>query len=254
MEMLDSGGSLIREWKSSMEHDECSCCEAHGGFRRQSPQLLQRYERSLRLLALACVLLTSLTLASVIAFVLVVRDDRASSKQPAKQPDNLSPGGEAERQQLRDGGSPRAMLTAPPDNVIQGEYLQWENETGSAFCHGGFSYSKGSLVVPEDGFYRVFLQITYSKECGSEDKCEKLELRNKVLHYHDSHAKDKCILSSFDRVSCSIGCDEQWPKSLYTSGIFELMANSLLRVTSSHPGLIAKWEHNVFFGAERLPP
>lgn len=100
--------------------------------------------------------------------------------------------------------------------------------------------------MPQTGLYRVFLQITYEK---NQDDTE-LNLLNNVYYYSDDYPKDKCILSSVDTVMS----DEQWRKSLYTSGMFELKANGVLRVTSSHPQLIVQNEHMVFFGAERLPP
>lgn len=130
------------------------------------------------------------------------------------------------------------------------DYLEWENEIGHAFCHGGFSYANRSLVVPRKGMYRVFLQITYegkAQECPSDNQ---LKLSNMVFHFQDAYTMDVSLLSSADTVSCDM---EGWTKSLYTSGLFYLEANSRLRVRSSYPALIVKTEHQVFFGAEFVP-
>lgn len=81
-----------------------------------------------------------------------------------------------------------------------------------------------------------------------------MKLLNKVFYISDGYSEDRCILSSVDTVSYSKDCDEQWIKSLYTSGLFSLEANGSLRVMSLHPNLIARNEYEVFFGAELLPP
>lgn len=129
-----------------------------------------------------------------------------------------------------------------------GEYLEWESKDGYAFCHGGFNYSGGNLVVPRNGIYRVFLQITFQSKRNL--KCDELRLTNRVFIFRDTYAVDVPLLSSVDSVRCSM---EPWSKSLYTAGLFFLEANSILRVKSSHPELIVKKEYQVFFGAELLP-
>ncbi len=133
---------------------------------------------------------------------------------------------------------------APRHNITDGKYLNWESEIGKIFLHGGFNYSGGDLVVPRQGIYRLFLQITYeSKTCNGQ----RLELKNDVMVFHDNYLKDVSLLQSYDTVNCSMG---RWKKSLYASGLFELEANSKLHVTSSKPDHIMKNEKLTFFGAE----
>lgn len=103
-------------------------------------------------------------------------------------------------------------------------------------------------MVPRNGIYRVFLQITF--ESKNNLKCDELRLTNRVFFFRDTYADDVPFLSSVDSVRCSM---EPWSKSLYTAGLFFLEANSILRVKSSHPELIVKKEYQVFFGAELLP-
>lgn len=140
-------------------------------------------------------------------------------------------------------------LLAPKGEIPDGEYLEWENKDGHAYCHGGFNYSSGNLVVPMNGIYRVFLQITY--ESKEDYECpDVLRLATVVLLFRETYAENVPLLSSVDTVSCSM---EPWSKSLYTAGLFSLEANCRLRVTSSNPGLIVQKEYQVFFGAELLP-
>lgn len=136
----------------------------------------------------------------------------------------------------------------PRGDNIDGKYLEWESKAGHAFCNGGFNYSSGDLVVPRNGFYRVFLQIAYESKASLT--CERRTLINTVFVFRDAYRVDRPLLSSVDTVDCGT---EPWIKSLYTSGMFYLEVNCRLRVTSSFRDLIVKEEHQVFFGAELLP-
>lgn len=201
--------------------------------------------------AVALLLLVSVALAVliVIAVVFGERGHQSSDSQLLIQPERLSSGDSGRQQEQKEFKNPSAMLTAPTGSNTVGEYLAWESVEGNAFCHGGFNYSSGNLVVPRKGIYRVFLQITYE---GKDDfKCfsDELRLSNTVFVIGDNYNNNVPLLSSVETVNCSM---DQWSKSLYTAGLFSLEANSRLRVTSLYPELIVKKESQVFFGAELL--
>ncbi|XP_040010993.1 tumor necrosis factor ligand superfamily member 15-like [Xiphias gladius] len=258
METLDGSRRLIREWETiGMEEDDscCCCCEREAGLHRQNTliQLLRqkesRLQRMARFLAVALLLLVLAALALLVTVVLKGRGHQSPDSQPMKQPDSHSSGVSVKQQQFMDFKNPSAMLTAPDGSNIDGEYLQWESKKGNAHCHGGFNYSGGNLVVPRNGIYRVFLQITYESKLGP--KCDRdVRLTINVFRIADSYNDNVLILSSFDTVSCSM---EHWRKTLYTAGSFSLEANSRLRVKSAHSEHIVNQEDLVFFGAELLP-
>uniref|UniRef100_A0A3Q0RTR4 THD domain-containing protein n=1 Tax=Amphilophus citrinellus TaxID=61819 RepID=A0A3Q0RTR4_AMPCI len=134
------------------------------------------------------------------------------------------------------------FFLAPTGNNTNGKYLQWAHDIGIAYCHGGFNYSNGDLVVPRNGLYSVFLQITYQMKCPGRT----IKLMNTVSHVKEEYGKDMNLLSSSHTVSCST---DGWSKSLYTAGLFFLKAKDRLHVTSSYPEYITKREYEVFFGA-----
>ncbi|KAA8592829.1 lymphotoxin-alpha [Etheostoma spectabile] len=257
MEMLNGS----REWETGcMEEEGCCCCcccccvegEGEAGLHRKTTlfkflrQKETRLQRMAQFVAAALLLLTAVVLALLVTVVLGGR----CHHQLMKQPDSLAVGSDGQ-QQPDDFKNPSAMLTVPSDNSLDGEYLKWESKAGNAFCHGGFNYSSGNLVVPRKGLYRVFLQITYESKDGF--KCpsdEELRLTNEVFVISDNYNEDMALLSSVDTVNCSM---KQWSKSTYTAGLFLLEANSRLRVTSSYHDIITKKESQVFFGAELLP-
>ncbi|XP_059193854.1 tumor necrosis factor ligand superfamily member 15-like [Centropristis striata] len=242
MEMLDGSRRLMEEGR---------CTEETGGHRGNTlvQLLLQkdpRRQRMAQCLAVALLLMISAALALMITVLL---GGRGADREPTMQPDSHASGSIGQQQQQEDDKNPSAMLTAPTGNNTDGQNLEWESEIGHVFLHGGFSYSNGNLVVPRKGIYRVFLQITY--ESKDNHKCDKQEkLTNRVFYIQDNYPDEILLLSSVDTVSCSLNL---WTKSLYTSGLFSLEAQDRLFVRSSHRGLIAKNEHQVFFGAELLP-
>ncbi|XP_037339396.2 lymphotoxin-alpha-like isoform X2 [Pungitius pungitius] len=187
-----------------------------------------RHRRMARLLGLALLLLTG-ALALLTAVVFGGRARQSPESQPMIHPQTYSP--------------------APLGNSVTRSYLEWEIEIGNAFCRGGFNYSKGRLVVPRRGIYRVFLQVTYEEK--ADFICnDTLRLTNTVFYFRDTYKKNVPLLTSVDTVNCS---QKLWIKTLYTAGLFSLDAGGQLHVNSSHPELIDNRETNVFFGAELLP-
>lgn len=228
---------------------EASGMDEEAGLHQQytSVQLLRqknkRLQRMAQLLAVAFVLLLVVAVASLITAV----HGRQCQQSPDSQTVNHTSGFGFQQQQHKNTMTPTAMLTAPEGNITDGQYLQWENETGHVFCHGGFSCTRGDLVVPKRGIYRVFLQITYESKKGLICPLQILKLSNGVSVISDGYLKDETLLLSDDTVNCSM---KQWRKSLYTSGLFLLEANSRLHANSLHTDLIVKDQNQVFFGAE----
>lgn len=140
-----------------------------------------------------------------------------------------------------------APIELSPNNTVPEGYLKWESHTGNAFCHGGFSYSNGNLVVPIKGTYRVFLQITYEIT-----RTDWLKLFNAVYFISDHYPEYNELLSTVDTVYCTVERPKVCSKTIYTSGLFFLEANTNLSVKSLHPELIVQKEELMFFGAERL--
>ncbi|XP_030579681.1 lymphotoxin-alpha-like [Archocentrus centrarchus] len=199
-----------------------------------------RYKRMAKILAVALVLVLAGALPLLLT-VLLGRQHVPPDSQPTMPPASLS-GIKPETARHENPKIPSAMLTAPTGNNTNGKYLQWAHDIGIAYCHGGFNYSNGDLVVPRNGLYSVFLQITYQMECPGRT----IKLMNTVSHVKEEYGKDMNLLSSSHTVSCST---DGWSKSLYTAGLFFLKAKDRLHVTSSYPEYITKREYEVFFGA-----
>ncbi|XP_040899166.1 lymphotoxin-alpha-like isoform X2 [Toxotes jaculatrix] len=250
MERSDGSWRPIREWESSgmEEHGRSFCCEEEAGLQNTLIQHLRQKERRLQrmahILAGALLLLVTAALALLVTVVLEGRGPPSADSQPMKEPESLRESSGISSRQQQFFRNPSAMLTDSTN--ISRDYLEWESQTGNAHLHGGFNYSNGNLVVPRNGIYRVFLQITYESKSGL--KCDP-DLSIVVYYFADSYQKNVPLLSSVDTASCSM---ERWSKSIYTAGMFSLEANSRLFVKSLQPELIVNKEHLVFFGAELI--
>ncbi|KAK5870483.1 hypothetical protein PBY51_003425 [Eleginops maclovinus] len=237
-----------------MDTKYCSCsCGGQGALLpltlSQPPQRKQtRPPLMAQCVTVGLLLLILAALALLLTVELRGRGQPASpDSQLTMKPERQASEGSFEHQHQKDSNHPSAMLTAPKGNKTDGQYLLWEKNEGTAFCHGGFDYSRGSLVVPRDGLYRVFLQITYEgkgwQECGRKLNCN-------VFVWQKSYIQDKPLLMSVDTI---VSKKSRWEKSLYTAGLFNLEADSRLRVTSScYEGIVFN-EYHMFFGAELLP-
>ncbi|KAM4577426.1 lymphotoxin-alpha-like [Odontesthes bonariensis] len=257
MEMLTGDSPLIHEWKArGMEGDGYEG-EAEAGSHRQD-HLLQlfrqrdtRHRRTARFYAILLLLLIVAVLALVIVAGVERQCHAVTDSQTKVQADSHSSGIAGKQEQV---GIPRALLTAPLGDNTAGKYLQWETTKGNAYCEGNFTYNSpgGELVVPRDGYYRVYLQLTYELYTDYCENCTEtvMKLTNSVFYIGDSYQGDRLLMSSEDTV---VSGRHPWSKSLYTAVTFKLKANSRLHVTSSCRQFLSKNEFLVFFGAELLP-
>ncbi|XP_071371467.1 lymphotoxin-alpha-like [Centroberyx affinis] len=243
-----------------MEEGDCYCCcccgeEANVCRQNTLVQLLRQKKTQLQRLAQCIVagvlLLVSLVLALLLMFVFgsgyfhhssdcqhIVHDDGQPSATSAKQ------------QQDKQARNPSALLTAASNRSAEREYLDWEVENGLAHLDGGFQYDSGDLVVPKEGNYWVYLQITYENQENFSCDEDEVVLTHRVLRFQVGYTKDVVLLSSAYTVTCSM---KTWRKSLYTAAVFRLKAKDRLRVFATHPELMTVGEHQVFFGAELEP-
>lgn len=150
-------------------------------------------------------------------------------------------------EKLQNIGNPSALLTSPDIHSTNSSVpLQWESKLGNARLNQ-FNYD-GDLIVPRDGNYRIYMQITYYN-AGVEDFCNK---ESESLHFNlnkfgEAYQRDITLVTSYDTVDCRL---RSWIKTLYTAATFPLKANDRLRVMASHPKYMYLGEDKIFFGAD----
>lgn len=158
------------------------------------------------------------------------------------------------------------LVTLPaPDSFSHSkrEYLEWEDKRGLAHLND-FEYDDGDLIVPKDGVYEVYLQITFRRPshfvCSKEGPV--FILFQRVILFAMNYPNDSALLTASDTVYCSQppgseDCMEEdsvipyWQKSPRTSGVFKLKAGDRLRVSNEdrYHELMLLQEDKTFFGA-----
>ncbi|XP_066500229.1 lymphotoxin-beta [Hoplias malabaricus] len=99
-----------------------------------------------------------------------------------------------------------------------------------------YSLSQDSLhlVIPQDGFYRMWLQVTYHDIGGKWSK-DQLSLRSELYTISNDHGSETPRLRVFETIPAK---SNKWIKSVYSGDIFSLMKGDQIKVNSSHPLLI----------------
>ncbi|XP_078691715.1 tumor necrosis factor ligand superfamily member 10-like [Branchiostoma floridae x Branchiostoma belcheri] len=131
----------------------------------------------------------------------------------------------------------------------------WETEHGLATLANGMEYSRGNLVIPADGLYYVYSQLSYRfRNDLLEDSGKDEERVFQIIHYtyrRNSYPEPKQIMKTA-KSTC-------WSKrvefGLYTSfqgGVFQLEKGDRIWVSVSNAPLICFDETSSFFGAFML--
>ncbi|XP_041955616.1 tumor necrosis factor ligand superfamily member 15-like isoform X1 [Alosa sapidissima] len=192
-------------------------------YNRQAPS---RSEINCKL----CISITASVVISTFTCTLVVF--HILGKQPT-----VSPAKEATGYQKLQGGltqktKPHAHLGADPTGKKNG-FLSWRNRSKDDL-NMEYNHSEQSLVIPENGFYVIYLQISYR---GIKKSCEK-----NVLLMHDVikrspryNNEPRTVISSLETVPRNV-CGEEWRKTTHsTARIFLYKEDSLkVNLISNH--------------------
>ncbi|CAL8248979.1 unnamed protein product [Merluccius merluccius] len=116
--------------------------------------------------------------------------------------------------------------------------LSWD----SRVCRG-FRYDQetGDLLVPEDGRYLVYFQLTYR---GHLNCTKPLMLVQRVVYVQESYPKELDLLAVQDTLPCM----DYLTKTMQASISYDLVKNDRLRVRLNTPKLLYKG----FLGADLL--
>lgn len=249
--------SIVRLWPENDTRDmlpqrcpNCGCAEE--GAAGVPLRFQMRLQRTVRIIAVCLVLLLGMALATLALLLFGSPALLRQSEQPA-MPDALTaPEAVSEKlQSENDQSLPSARLTIKEDPSPE-----WQDAHGNAHRRGGMSYDSGNLRVPSTGLYRLYLQITFTFEhdnsninnSGMCDDDGLLYLKITVERRSSSYNGFRPLLVSED----TMRCDQDWTRSMFTSGSFELDAQTQLRVTIQHRQLVKSQDTLSFFGAELI--
>ncbi|XP_059494159.1 tumor necrosis factor ligand superfamily member 15-like isoform X2 [Stegostoma tigrinum] len=127
---------------------------------------------------------------------------------------------------------PRAHLTAKLTSVdgIDGQYsaLQWEDKNGLAFTEGQLNYQNPALIIPRQGTYFVYSQVSFR----SSSKVKNItHISHIITKLTSSYPEPTHLLSSTRSLH---GNQNRWQVTIYLGAIFQLQRGD----RKQNPGLL----------------
>ncbi|XP_048414825.1 tumor necrosis factor ligand superfamily member 15-like isoform X3 [Stegostoma tigrinum] len=190
-------------------------------------------------LALACCVSCCFLLASLSAYLLV---KQLPPQKPGPQKSEVI------GQPLDIVEKPRAHLTAKLTSVdgIDGQYsaLQWEDKNGLAFTEGQLNYQNPALIIPRQGTYFVYSQVSFR----SSSKVKNItHISHIITKLTSSYPEPTHLLSSTRSLH---GNQNRWQVTIYLGAIFQLQRGDRLVVNVSNVNQVDFTnDHKTYFGA-----
>ncbi|XP_046904219.1 tumor necrosis factor ligand superfamily member 10 [Hypomesus transpacificus] len=179
--------------------------------------------------------------------VMLVYTLRYSVSNQHLLPQDNHMGGSTQKHQQINANS-NALLTASKRRPANSnEPIEWEYSSGNAHL-GTFTSNGTDLIVPRDGTYRIYLQITYTRpeKVMAPPNVDSLEVT--LLIFKMAYKTDEALLQCYDKVDLN----SLFRKSLYTAATFDLKFNDRLKVKTTNPELMVLSECTTFFGADLI--
>ncbi|XP_062385380.1 tumor necrosis factor-like [Sardina pilchardus] len=123
---------------------------------------------------------------------------------------------------------------------LEGEYshslstVEWRNGSGSAFHRGGLKVVDNEIVVPANGLYFVYSQVSFNIKCHTQSQslAETVYLSHKVKCKSPAHGTERWLLntlrSSCERVRAQEDSGELWYDAINLGAAFSLQEGDRL--------------------------
>ncbi|TRY92380.1 hypothetical protein DNTS_022355 [Danionella cerebrum] len=135
--------------------------------------------------------------------------------------------------------------------------IDWKENQDQAFTSGKLKLVNREIVIPEDGIYFVYSQISFHISCTpalTEDQ-DTLHLNHAVHRFSDSYGGYRTLFSAIRSVCVqSLDTENLWYNTIYLGAAFYLREGDRLR-TYTTTALLPSVESNngkTFFGAFAL--
>ncbi|KAJ8377925.1 hypothetical protein AAFF_G00249880 [Aldrovandia affinis] len=145
---------------------------------------------------------------------------------------------------------------------LQGEFnpeaynnsVQWRDGDGHSFFQGGLKLRNNEIIVPENGLYFVYSQVSFRVRCSPKDLHSGLLLSHMIMRWSDSFNNQKPLLSTI-RSTCQRGIEghgRSWYNAVYMGAIFSLEAEDRLWTVTNRLKDVEGDDGKTFFGVFAL--
>lgn len=94
---------------------------------------------------------------------------------------------------------------------MDGQYITWDAEIGDE----SYSKTKHAIVIPQNGFYFIYVRITLRCNDLEDAKLFNLELHN----WNKGYNKTVCLTEAWDDVDCS----QEGARNVFVGQLFDLL-------------------------------
>ncbi|XP_073495826.1 tumor necrosis factor ligand superfamily member 15 [Phyllobates terribilis] len=138
---------------------------------------------------------------------------------------------------------PKAHLTGTRQSNASAKDLQWEAALGLAYLENGMIYSNKSIIIPKEGFYFVYSQLSFRPPSNTcvDDK----SISQSIMKANSNYPEPETILSG---ISFCIKDSKKY-QPIYLGGLLHLTKGDQLKVYISPGTPLDTSEHKTFFGA-----
>uniref|UniRef100_A0A8C1N0Q9 Tumor necrosis factor n=1 Tax=Cyprinus carpio TaxID=7962 RepID=A0A8C1N0Q9_CYPCA len=177
---------------------------------------------------------------------------------------NNQEGGNALRLTLRDHLSKANVtskaaihLTGAYEPKVSTETLDWKKNQDQAFTSGGLKLVEREIIIPTDGIYFVYSQVSFHINCKTNmtEDHDLVHMSHTVLRYSDSYGRYMPLFSAI-RTACAqaSNTDDLWYNTIYLGAAFKLRAGDRLRTETTEELLpsVETGDGKTFFGVFAL--
>ncbi|XP_016141578.1 tumor necrosis factor a (TNF superfamily, member 2) [Sinocyclocheilus grahami] len=148
-------------------------------------------------------------------------------------------------------------LTGAYEPKVSTDSLDWKKNQDQAFATGGLDLVEGEIIIPTDGIYFVYSQVSFHVSCKTDmpEDHDVVHMGHAVERYSDSYVDYKALFSAI-RSACvhASDTDDLWYNTIYLGAAFSLQAGDKLRTktTKALLPLVESDNGKTFFGAFAL--
>ncbi|KAA0710623.1 Tumor necrosis factor TNF-alpha [Triplophysa tibetana] len=158
--------------------------------------------------------------------------------------------------------SPDSQDEGSAGDVFNGSSLEWQDDMDQAFFQGGLKLVGNEIVIPNDGIYFIYSQVSFRVNCKSnrEEDHEIVHVSHEVMRssdaysnsHFDSKADSKPLFNALRSACVQVPDSEQsWYSTIYFGAAFRLYAGDRLFTVTTRPMPDSEqsWYSTIYFGA-----
>uniref|UniRef100_A0A673I2Y0 Lymphotoxin-alpha n=1 Tax=Sinocyclocheilus rhinocerous TaxID=307959 RepID=A0A673I2Y0_9TELE len=148
-------------------------------------------------------------------------------------------------------------LSGAYDPDVSKDNLDWKQNQDRAFVSGGLKLVDSEIIIPNDGIYFVYSQVSFHISCKNDmtENHKVVHMSHAVFHYSESFGSYKQLFSAIRSVCVhASNTEELLYNTIYLGAAFNLQAGDKLR-TKTTTELLPNVENDngkTFFGVFAL--